>query len=53
MFIRQDDTAALPVYLRPAVISLNENARVTLETLGAIIEEADFPSSRTTRSRQQ
>ncbi|CEN60963.1 Putative Amidase [Aspergillus calidoustus] len=43
MFIGQGDPAAQPVYMSPSVRSLYDNARLTLERLGAIIEEVEFP----------
>lgn len=43
MFIGEEDPAAQPVYLRPSVRSLYDRARLTLEGLGAIVAEVDFP----------
>ncbi|KAL2822246.1 amidase signature domain-containing protein [Aspergillus cavernicola] len=43
MYIGEKDPAAQPVYLRPSIRSLYERARLTLESLGAIVEEVDFP----------
>ncbi|KAF7189402.1 Glutamyl-tRNA(Gln) amidotransferase subunit A [Pseudocercospora fuligena] len=43
MYIGGDDPAALPVALRPSVKELWEKARKTLESLGAIVVETDFP----------
>ncbi|KAF4958409.1 hypothetical protein FSARC_11026 [Fusarium sarcochroum] len=43
MFLGEKDAASQPVYIRPSVIDLWEQARTTLEYLGATIEEVDFP----------
>ncbi|KAF4906507.1 Glutamyl-tRNA(Gln) amidotransferase subunit A [Colletotrichum fructicola] len=43
MFIGGNDRAAQPVFLRDSVRALWEDARVTLESLGAEVEEAEFP----------
>ncbi|KAM0544195.1 hypothetical protein ACHAPJ_011946 [Fusarium lateritium] len=43
MFLGKKDPAAQPVYIRPSVIDLWEEARTTLEYLGATVEEVEFP----------
>ncbi|KAH7025195.1 amidase signature domain-containing protein [Microdochium trichocladiopsis] len=43
MYIGEDDPAAQPVYVRPSVCALWDEARKTLESLGATVEEVDFP----------
>ncbi|KAM5359493.1 hypothetical protein ACJZ2D_014428 [Fusarium nematophilum] len=43
MFIGGKDPAAQPVYIRPSVVDLWHEARTTLEYLGAVVEEVDFP----------
>ncbi|KAL4935862.1 amidase signature domain-containing protein [Aspergillus oleicola] len=43
MFIGEEDPAAQPVYLRPSVRKLYDQARITLESLGARVHEVDFP----------
>lgn len=43
MFIGEEDSAAQPVFLRPSVRDLWDEARVTLEALGATVEEVNFP----------
>jgi amidase len=43
MYIGEYDPAALPVYTAPSVRALWDKARETLESLGATIEEVDFP----------
>jgi amidase len=43
MYIGEYDAAAQPVWVSPDVRALWANARSTLETLGAIVEEVGFP----------
>ena len=43
MFIGKHDPAAQAVYQRPSVRALWDEARITLESLGATVEEVDFP----------
>ncbi|KAH6961837.1 amidase signature domain-containing protein [Ilyonectria sp. MPI-CAGE-AT-0026] len=43
MFIGEYDPAAQPVYIRETVRELWDNARITLESLGAVVKEVDFP----------
>ncbi|KAH0437628.1 amidase protein [Colletotrichum camelliae] len=43
MFIGGDDSAAQPVFLRDSIRALWDDARVTLESLGAQVEEIGFP----------
>lgn len=43
MYIGEDDPEALPVHVSPAVRKLWDQARKTLESLGATVEEVDFP----------
>ncbi|UPL00154.1 hypothetical protein LCI18_011088 [Fusarium solani-melongenae] len=43
MFLGKRDAVSQPVYIHPSVIDLWQEARKTLEYLGAIIEEVDFP----------
>jgi amidase len=43
MFIGEHDPAAQPVYIRETVRELWDNARITLESLGAVVKEMDFP----------
>ncbi|KAH6874076.1 amidase signature domain-containing protein [Thelonectria olida] len=43
MFIGELDPAAQPVYIRETVRELWDNARITLESLGAVVKEVDFP----------
>lgn len=43
MYIGEDDPEALPVYTSPSVRKLWDKARATLESLGATVEEVDFP----------
>lgn len=44
MFIGEDDPAAVPVWVSPSVRALWDSARKTLESLGAMVEEVDFPA---------
>ncbi|KAI8651574.1 Amidase domain-containing protein [Fusarium keratoplasticum] len=43
MFLGKRDAVSQPVYIHASVIDLWEEARKTLEYLGATIEEVDFP----------
>lgn len=43
MYIGEDDPEALPVHTSPSVRKLWDKARATLESLGATVEEVDFP----------
>ncbi|OAQ64520.1 amidase family protein [Pochonia chlamydosporia 170] len=43
MFIGEKDPAAQKIWVNPQVRRLWDQARVTLEGLGAIVEETDFP----------
>lgn len=43
MYIGEDDPEALPVHVSPSVRKLWDQARKTLESLGATVEEVDFP----------
>lgn len=43
MYIGERDDAAQPTWISPEVRSLWDNARATLESLGAIVEEVGFP----------
>lgn len=43
MYIGEDDPEALPVHIRPSVRKLWDKTRSTLESLGATVEEVDFP----------
>lgn len=43
MLIGEDDPAAQPVFLRDSVRDLWDEARLTLESLGATVEEVYFP----------
>lgn len=43
MYIGEDDPEALPVYTSPSVRKLWDKARATFESLGASVEEVDFP----------
>ncbi|KAF4824907.1 Glutamyl-tRNA(Gln) amidotransferase subunit A [Colletotrichum siamense] len=43
MFIGGNDHAAQPVFLRDSIRTLWEDARVTFESLGAEVEEVEFP----------
>lgn len=45
MFIGEENPAAAPLlYLRPTLRALWYNARVALGSLGATVEEFDFPA---------
>ncbi|KAF2131386.1 amidase signature enzyme [Dothidotthia symphoricarpi CBS 119687] len=44
MFIGEHDPAAVPVYIRDSVRELWNDARATLESLGATVQEVDFPA---------
>lgn len=43
VFIDEFDPAAVKSYLRPSIRELHDKAVLTLESLGAIVEEVDFP----------
>ncbi|KAH7323223.1 amidase signature domain-containing protein [Stachybotrys elegans] len=43
MYIGEKDPAAVPVWVSPSVIELWSKARTTLESLGATVEDVDFP----------
>lgn len=43
MYIGEEDPEALPVYVSTSVRKLWDQARKTLESLGATVEEVDFP----------
>lgn len=43
MYIGEEDPEALPVHVSPSVRKLWDQARTTLESLGATVEEVDFP----------
>lgn len=43
MYIGEDDPEALPVHVSPSVRRLWDQARKTLESLGATVQEVDFP----------
>lgn len=43
IYIGEHDPAALPVHTAPSVRELWDKARKTLESLGATVEEVDFP----------
>ncbi|KAF9873332.1 putative amidase protein [Colletotrichum karsti] len=43
MYIGESDPQAQPIWVSPAVRKLWEQARATLESLGAIVEEVGFP----------
>lgn len=43
MYIGEEDPEALPVHVSPSVRKLWDQARKTLESLGATVEEVDFP----------
>ncbi|EXJ92612.1 hypothetical protein A1O3_01164 [Capronia epimyces CBS 606.96] len=43
MYIGKQDPDALPVHVSPAVVKLWEKSRATLESLGATVEEVEFP----------
>lgn len=43
MYIGEDDPEALPVHVSPSVRKLWDQARKTLESLGATVQEVDFP----------
>ncbi|KAF6787911.1 amidase [Colletotrichum musicola] len=43
MYIGEEDNAAQPVWVNPVVRKLWDQARLTLESLGATVEEVGFP----------
>ncbi|KAK7419298.1 hypothetical protein QQX98_003450 [Neonectria punicea] len=43
VFVGEKDLAAQPTYIRPSVRELWDKARITLQSLGAVVEEVDFP----------
>ncbi|KAH6676958.1 putative amidase [Plectosphaerella plurivora] len=43
MYIGGNDPKAIPIWVSPAVQKLWQEARITLEALGATVDEVDFP----------
>lgn len=43
MYIGEEDPDAVPIWVSPAIRELWQEARLTLESLGATVEEVDFP----------